>query len=332
MHRLQNLQMPQRDVVELEKLAVLVERQRRQMLHVPAEVVGEVMQRPARRAAGGIASLESEAIQRSDLEMILERKDGGLGRERPVVVARDDLEAAAQQLHQLARFAWANDLGWTQAFKLGQQFSLAARLSGLEITGGQINERQTVVAATLINGAEEVVPLGREHPFVEVRARREDLGDRPFHELARLGLFRLITDRDLLARLQQARDVGVRRVERNAAHRHVLAFGERDVEQARALRRVVEEQLVEVTETEEQQGVLGQLRLDLAVLRHHGRQFGFFTRGHRARELATDSGVWEAGRTLDKQVTHRVGARPVAGAAGPIRALSLTVWPQRGRM
>ena len=264
------------------------------MLYVPAQVVREVMQRTARRATGGIASLESKTIQRGHLEMILEGEDGGLGRERPVVVARDDLEAAAQQPHEFTRLGRTDDLGRPQALEFGQQFHFAVCLGRLEIAGGQINECQAVVAATLINGTKEVVPLGREHPLVEVRSRREDLGDRSFHKLARFRLFSLITDRDLLARLQQARDVGVRRVERDAAHRHVLAFGERDVEQARALRRVVEEQLVEIAEPEEQQRVLGQLRLDLAVLRHHGRQFGFFTRGHRARELATDREAWEA--------------------------------------
>src|SRR5690606_22407332 len=113
---------------QLEKLAVLVERQGREVLHVAAQVVREVMQSSPGRATSGIAALEPEAVQRGHLEMILEREDSRLGRERPVVVPGHNLEAAAQQLHQLAGFPRTDDLGRAQTLEFGEQLRLAVRL------------------------------------------------------------------------------------------------------------------------------------------------------------------------------------------------------------
>ena len=125
-----------------------------------------------------------------------------------------------------------------------------------------------------MDGGEKVVPLGDEHPFVEVRAGREDLRDLALDELAGPGVLHLIADGDLASGLEHAGDVTVRRVKRNAAHRDDAALGERDVEQLRAGLRVLEKHLVEIAEPEQQQRVLGQFAFDAAILRHHGRELG----------------------------------------------------------
>ena len=97
------------------------------------------------------------------------------------------------------------------------------------------------------------------------------------------GIADLLADRDRLALAHGAREVVVERLHRHARHRDRLAAGraargQRDVEQARRLARVVEEQLVEVPHPIEQQHVRV-LRLDAQVLGHDGgvgRGFGLF--------------------------------------------------------
>ena len=66
---------------------------------------------------------------------------------------------------------------------------------------------------------------------------------------------------------------------RQAAHRHAVARGERQVENLRAGLRVLEKHLVKIAEPEQQQRVLGQFAFDAAILRHHGSELGFG--GHR---------------------------------------------------
>jgi hypothetical protein len=80
---------------------------------------------------------------------------------------------------------------------------------------------------------------------------------------------------------EDAGDVAVGGVMRQAAHRHAVARGEREVEQLRAGLRVLEKHLVKIAEAEEQQRVLRQFAFDAAILRHHGRELGFGGRGGR---------------------------------------------------
>ena len=53
MQRLQNFEMPQRRVIQREKIVALIKRQPREMFHVAAQMLREIMQRRARRADGG---------------------------------------------------------------------------------------------------------------------------------------------------------------------------------------------------------------------------------------------------------------------------------------
>ena len=79
----------------------------------------------------------------------------------------------------------------------------------------------------------------------------------------------MIANGDFAAGLEKAGDVTVGGVVRDAAHRDDAAPGQRDIEQLRPVLRVLEEQLVEIAQAEQEQGILGQLGLDAAVLRHH---------------------------------------------------------------
>ena len=68
-----------------------------------------------------------------------------------------------------------------------------------------------------VNRGEEIVPFGHEHPLVEMRAGRKDLGDLAFDEFAGPGVFKLVADGDFPSGLEQPADVGCWR--RDAAGR-----------------------------------------------------------------------------------------------------------------
>ena len=53
MQRFENFQMPQRRVIQRQKIAALIKRNAREMLHVAPQILREIMQRAARRADGG---------------------------------------------------------------------------------------------------------------------------------------------------------------------------------------------------------------------------------------------------------------------------------------
>jgi hypothetical protein len=119
------------------------------------------------------------------------------------------------------------------------------------------------------DGGEEVVSLGDEQAFIEVRAGGKDLRDLAIDQLAGLGFLGLLADGDLASGLEQSSDVGIRRVVRQAAHGHAVAGGEGEVDQLRGHLRVLEEHLVEIAEAEKQERVLGQFAFDAAILGHH---------------------------------------------------------------
>ena len=117
------------------------------------------------------------------------------------------------------------------------------------------------------DGGEVIVPLSHQHPLVEMRARRENLRDLAFDELAGPGVLHLVADGDFAAGSQQATDVGVGGMERDAAHRDHAAFGQRHVEQLGAGLGVFEKHFVEVPQTEKQNRIAVPL-FDLQVLLH----------------------------------------------------------------
>ena len=134
-----------------------------------------------------------------------------------------------------------------------------------------------------IDRGEEIIALGDEHPLVEMRAGREDLRDLALDELAGPGVFELLADGHLAAVLEDAGDVIVGGVKRQAAHGHAVAGGEGQIEDLRAGLGILEEQLVKIAQPEQQERVPGQFALDAAILRHHGGELGFG--GHAAEKV-----------------------------------------------
>ena len=97
--------------------------------------------------------------------------------------------------------------------------------------------------------------------------------------MARSRVFHLVANGDLAAGLEQTGDVTGGRVVGNAAHRDGAAPGERDVEELGAALGVLEKEFVKIAQAKEQQGVLGQLAFNAAILRHHRSDFGVAAHG-----------------------------------------------------
>ena len=84
----------------------------------------------------------------------------------------------------------------------------------------------------------------------------------------------LLTNRNGFAQLDEARQVGIDGMKRNACHHHRLpgrlaALGQSDVEEASRFLSIVKEQLIKITHAVKQQGILI-VRLDAQILNHHG--------------------------------------------------------------
>ena len=68
----------------------------------------------------------------------------------------------------------------------------------------------------------------------------------------------------------------------DAAHRHVASLREGNIQDRRGLAGIVEEHLVEITETEEQEGPLRQVTPQGVILLHQRRSLGGHSVGDEA--------------------------------------------------
>ncbi len=144
-----------------------------------------------------------------------------------------------------------------------------------EVPGGHVQQRGPVRTLARVHRDEPRRPRGVQHVLVQHGAGGDDANDLPADD-ARTGPRRLhlLADGDLVASLEQLRQIASRRVERDAAHRHPVCAlapgGQGDAEQLRGPDRVLEEELVEVPEAEEEERVPG-ARLGVEVLADHRR-------------------------------------------------------------
>ena len=93
--------------------------------------------------------------------------------------------------------------------------------------------------------------------------------DLALDQLPRLGRLDLVADRHLPPGREQLREIVAGGVVRDAAHRRVAALGQRDVEDAGRLLRVLEKHLVKIPEPKQQNRPGRQLAFALPVLGHH---------------------------------------------------------------
>ena len=150
------------------------------------------------------------------------------------------------------------------------------------LAGGDVAEADAAGALIEVDAAEEVAGLVLEAGGVRHRAGGHHPDDVPLHETLGLGrVLRLLADGYLVAPGDEAGNVGVAGVVGDAAHGDLLLHGlgvlavvpagEGQVQLTGGDPGVVREHLIEVPQTEEEDGVRV-VFLDLQILPHHGRQ------------------------------------------------------------
>ena len=139
---------------------------------------------------------------------------------------------------------------------------------------GQIDHGDAKPFANPAYACQEVVLRGVEHATFCNGARRHNPRDFAANNALGCGrIFHLVADGHLESGTHHLGKIAVECVVRNATHGCVVAFRERDIQRRRGGLRVIEEHLVEVAETEEEDHILRHLALDAPVLAHHRCQF-----------------------------------------------------------
>ena len=205
--------------------------------------------------------------------MILQRELRRLEREHPAFVAVEYADIRLDRCGQALRFFRINHLARVEPLQLGEHGVLVFQLGGLEIASRQIDRRHSKPATGHAHSDEKVITSGLEHSLVEVRARAEDLRDLALDQLPRLGRLDLVTDRHLAPGLEQLGEVITGGVVGDPTHRHVATLGQRDIENAGRLLRVLEKHLVKIPEAKQQNRPSRQLAFALPVLGHHRCEF-----------------------------------------------------------
>jgi hypothetical protein len=156
-----------------------------------------------------------------------------------------------------------------------QQRLQRGTLKGTEVSGGGVQESRSVSAVACAHRHQPRCATCVQRVLVQDRARSDDADDLPADDArARAGRLDLLADGHLVAGLQELRQVAACGVKGHAAHGNPVGAlapgGERDAEQLGGTDRVLEEELVEIAEPEEEEGVPG-AGLRLEVLADHGR-------------------------------------------------------------
>ena len=172
----------------------------------------------------------------------------------------------------------ADDLRNGEIDKMGKE-----RLFVLLGTGGAFARRDVRPGEGILprtpDGAGDVVILALvQKAVLDEGARRDDADDIPLHHAAArlFGVGELFADRDLLPQRNEFGDVRLCRVIGNAAHGRALFETavpprEREVEELGDAHGVIEEHLVKVAETIENDAVFV-LLFDFEIVLHHGRE------------------------------------------------------------
>jgi tRNA threonylcarbamoyladenosine biosynthesis protein TsaB len=179
---------------------------------------------------------------------------------------------------------------------------IALPLRGLELAGGRLEPRDAEGRGAGIEGHDPRGLSGVERRLLHLRAGGDDADDLALDDaLRRARVLHLLAQRDAVALPHELRDVGVRGMPGDAAHRNGVAVavpgpgGEGDLERLRRHEGVLEEELVEVPHAEEEERVRV-LRLHAVVLLHgrrlHGsgrRHEGTWSISYPVRVLALDT-------------------------------------------
>ena len=172
------------------------------------------------------------------------------------------------------------------------------KFCGAKIAGREVEKGESGSVVGEVDGSEVVALLGGEG-WIEGGAGSEDASDFAADDFfGELRILHLVADGDAVALAQEAGDVVFGSVVGDAAHGDVALFvagGEGELELAGSGFGVVEEELVEVAEAKEEQGV-GMLAFGGQVLAHE-RSLGVGRRLWHGRVRIPRRGkrVWRSG-------------------------------------
>ena len=299
--------------------------------------LGQVLDQRAGRAGRQRVVVAAEALEGADAEMALQPLGRRVGAEAPGVVWRQ--RERAQRRRQVGRRAAPpigrrhEQLGRADALELlgdqaRQLLRPAARrhqLAAAELAGRDVHVREAGPCLAERQCGQEVVPLGVEQPRLGDRAGRDDPRDRAVDQpAAGRRVADLLADRDPVAARDQAGEVAIERLVRDAGQRvpaplaH-LAPGQRDLELARDDLGVLIEGLVEVAHPKEQNRVRV-LALEALVLLPDRRP----VRPCSCRHRRPDYAAWpiKAGRHM---------RRPARARLAPLAAPQTEAEPAEGR-
>ena len=284
-HRREDLQVAQGGGVEKERLRAPVLPEAAQVLGLRAQVVRRVEDEGACGTEPGVVARQAEALEVQDADRL-----GDDARPRRCLKAvprkfgeRSPRDEPMQRVHRglivrggLPAFDLAlgdQDLRRVERSEDGQKVLDPGGGRHLEFPGRELRPRGVEAVLSKGNRAQVPVVRGLELVCRERCAGAQDAGQLAPDQLARLGGLVLVADRDLLSRGEELPDVGVRRVVGEARHGVLLPLGQREAEDARGDDRVVEEELVEIAQAEQEEGVPRQPAPHLEVLPHHRGHF-----------------------------------------------------------
>ena len=200
------------------------------------------MEHRAAGTAGGVEVCATEAVERVDVEMVLEELVRVLGEEGVAFV-----NEAVREFSELGGLVVRDEqFGRGNAGEFVFQQTEIGELGDGELAGGVVDAGEAGGFPVAADGGEVVRALVVEQRFVVDGAGGEDAGDLAGDEFAGNGLGGLLGDGDALSGLEQTGDVALSRMIGHAAHRGAAALGEGDVHDRRGGFRVVEEHFVEV--------------------------------------------------------------------------------------
>ena len=157
------------------------------------------------------------------------------------------------------------------------QTVFAAENSRRKLARRNIRPGDRAMYPVLVTACDKIVFLFVQQSVFDERARRYDADHVALdHALCRRGIGKLFADRDFFPESDELRDVSIRRVKRNAAHRRSLfqpaiPARQRKIEKPRHLFRILEKHLVKIPEPVKDDAVFIFV-FDFKIMPHHRRQ------------------------------------------------------------
>ena len=302
----EDLEIAQRGRIEEQRARAPVLLQAAEVLRLGAEILRRVMHERPRRPESRMVVCQTETLEVKHADRVhhgaraarrLEVVAGQFGHEPLRSESVQGAEGAFLVRRGLPTFAFTLDqqeLGRVQRGEHRKQVR-DLRIGGhAELPRGKVQPRRVQAGPVERERSKVVIARGVELVGRQGRAGGKDARELTPDELARLGRLGLVADRDLLAGREELAHVAVERVRGQAGHRVIHPASQREAKELGRRDCVFEEELEEIPQTKEQQGVAREPALHLEVLLHHGRLLGG---GHGRRCERRARGKASAGAT-----------------------------------